>query len=93
MNINESLITAICNEKTDVVRSLLTQGANPNHALDSADVKPLHFAAQTGNHAITQLLLEHGAERSAKTNPDGQSAADIATLHKHEHLLALLQTA
>ena len=91
MEINDALINAIIAEDHQQVQTLLTAGANPNMTLDRAEVRPLHFAAQTGNHDITALLLNHGADLHARTNPDGQRPFDIAKLHGHQHLFPLLQ--
>lgn len=45
-----------------VVRTLLERGANPNIRDEGDNAYPLHFAAERGDLAIVELLVEHGAD-------------------------------
>lgn len=48
-----------------VVRLLLERGADPNVRDEGDNAFPLHFAAESGNFPVIQLLVEHKAETTA----------------------------
>ena len=85
-----NLIDAINSLDMATVKRLLQGGVSPCGVLDSANVTPLHFAAQQNAIGIIRLLLSSGADRAAMTQPDGQTAFDIAKLHGHKEAMALL---
>ena len=60
----------------EIVRLLLAKGADPNAKSQSGGT-PLHTAAFTGERAVLDLLLGHGADARVR-NVQGKSAADIA---------------
>ena len=91
MTTQTKLIDAIINKDTLAVMRLLQAGACPQKALDSANVTPLHFAAQQNAVDIIKILLKAGADLTATTLPDGQTAYDIAQLHGHQAALQLLK--
>ncbi len=86
-----NLIEAVIHNNVNAVRDALEQGADPNGCLDPANVTPLHFAAQHNAADVVPLLITAGAKVNAKTIPDGQTALDIARLHKHERIANLLE--
>ena len=86
----ELLIEAIINNNINEVSLLLKKNINPNHSLDSANVTPLHFAAQSNHTHIAEKLIKHGADPLAQTQPDGETPLDIAKLHQHTAMINLL---
>jgi hypothetical protein len=44
------------------VRTLLARGADPNVRDEGDNAYPIHFAAERGELAIVELLVEHGAD-------------------------------
>lgn len=86
------LIDAITVRNKNKVTSLLQQGVSPCGALDSANVTPLHFAAQSNAIEIIKLLILAGADVEAMTQPDGETAYDVARLHGHQEAMVLLKT-
>lgn len=86
-----NLIEAVIHNDVNSVRTALEQGADPNACLDPANVTPLHFAAQHNAMDVVPLLVTAGAKVNAQTIPDGQTALDVARLHKHEKMARLLE--
>ncbi len=86
-----NLIEAVIHNDLKRVRVELENGADPNGCLDPALVTPLHFAAQHNAVDVVPLLLTAGAKIHAKTFPDGQTALDIARLHRHDAMVRLLE--
>ena len=86
----EALVDAIMQGNVGHVSALLDAGASPQLALDSANVTPLHFAAQGEDVRIVKVLLKRGASKQAKTHPDGQTPRDIALMHAHHDMLSML---
>jgi ankyrin repeat protein len=86
----EALVDAIMLGNVGHVSALLDAGASPQLALDSANVTPLHFAAQGEDVRIVKVLLKRGASKQAKTYPDGQTPRDIALMHAHHDMLCIL---
>jgi len=84
------LISAVMNNNAGQVKSLLDQGASPTHSLDSANVTPLHYAAQHNALNCIPQLIEAGADINAITEPDGQTAIEIALLHRFPQIVQLL---
>jgi ankyrin repeat protein len=86
-----------------MVRVLLEGGANPNYKTPgnyynqkdfmwnntSAGVTPLHITAENGYFALTQILLEHGADPHIARS-DSALAADIARTNGHPAVAALI---
>lgn len=71
-------------------RLLLQQGANVNAQASGEDNKtPLHNAAESGAKPLVQELLNHGADRAARTST-GQTPLDMAKANNHSDLFALL---
>lgn len=55
-------------DKVDLVRRLLENGANPNAKDSTWDTPALCFALDSGIPELVELLLEHGAKTKAKTS-------------------------
>lgn len=61
------LITAVIDDRYDLVTFLLKEGANPN-LTTVAGGSPLSFSAGMGNYKMVKLLLEFGADPLIKAN-------------------------
>ena len=63
----------------DTAELLLDRGADPNVVAENPEliVTPLHSAAAGAHAAIVELLLEHGAARTAQSD-EGKTAAELA---------------
>ena len=85
------LIDAINNGNVVQVKRLLQQGVVPRGGLDSANITPLHFAAQQGSVGVVKILLAAGADVTETTQPDGETAYDIARIYGHLDVMALLK--
>jgi ankyrin repeat protein len=68
--------SAAASGRADLVKLVLTAGADPN-ARQMAGYTALHAAAAHHNVEMTQALLDAGADPSLRSD-DGQSAADTA---------------
>lgn len=84
------LINAIINHDSCKVNELLNAGIDPNKSIDSNQITALHFAAQINALTIVPLLIQAGADIDAQTEPNGQTALDIACAHKHIKMVDLL---
>ncbi len=84
------LISAVQENNVEQVKSLLDEGADPNHTLDQANVTALHYAAQHNALNCIPLLVDAGADLYAKTEPDGQIPVEISLLHQHRQVTQLL---
>ena len=71
------LISAIQHKDIRTVKYLLQEKkVNPNQREDDAGLTPLHYACQTKNPEMIQLLLDHGADPSQCTD-DGVFPLDL----------------
>jgi ankyrin repeat protein len=52
---------------------------------------PLHIAAANGNFEIVRLLVEQGADWSARDS-EGQTAADVAARNHHREIARYLRS-
>lgn len=86
----EHLIEAVIADNAAQVQQLLDSGLDPNGCEDSAQVRPLHFAAQHNSLASAKVLIQAGASVDAKT-ADGVTPLEIAMLHSHQAMVELLQ--
>ena len=60
--IYDALYMAINNEDEDLVKQLLTMGADPNRPYNENGLCPLAASCNVNNVAIASLLLKHGAQ-------------------------------
>ncbi len=88
----QELIDAVIADDVNAVKTLLETGINPNMVLDADHITPLHFAAQNNSCQVIPLLLAAGANIYAKTAEDGVTPLEVAKLHKHPKIVALLTT-
>ena len=77
------------NRKIGRVKQLLKDGADPNIA-ENNGTTPLMEAASGGAFDLVNLLLENGADRTARDN-FGHNAADYAQAQNHVKLAEFLR--
>lgn len=68
----KEILWAAVKGETALVKSLLEQNPQLAFAKDADGYSPLHRACYENHYHIAQLLLEHGADISARTNQDWQ---------------------
>ncbi|MBV8631926.1 MAG: ankyrin repeat domain-containing protein [Silvibacterium sp.] len=86
---NQALHACIAlGNSVEVARLLIEAGANVN-ATAAGGYAPLHIAASNGNRDMVVLLLENGADRTARCDQD-KTAADYARERGHAEVVALL---
>ena len=89
-------LTAIDNEKSDVVRELLDSGINPDKdPLPSGNpfegAYPIHLAIVKGNKEIVQILLDSGAQIDLKAkNKDEATPLHWAAFFGQKDIVSLL---
>ena len=88
--LSSRLIRAVINNDVKLVGYLLNRGANPNSALDRANITPLHYAALNNALEVIPLLVEAGAILEAETQPEGYTAIEIAFLHGNYQIAMVL---
>jgi ankyrin repeat protein len=76
----------------EIGRILIELGADV-HLVDQYGRTALWFAAERGLADIATLLLKAGADVNATDTADGLSAMDVALLHKHQEVAAILRQA
>lgn len=84
------LIEAVINNDVAKVKELLANGADPNLTLDKAQITPLHFAAQRNCLEVVPPLIAAGANLNARIKPDDHTPLDVARMHDHREMVALL---
>lgn len=86
----EQLIEAVVDNNLTLIKDLLQKGVDPNDYIDDAKLRPLHFAAQNNSLEAAKLLITAGADVNACTEPDGETALDIAKLYGHKKFVDFL---
>ncbi|HLJ42062.1 MAG TPA: ankyrin repeat domain-containing protein [Candidatus Acidoferrales bacterium] len=84
-----ALTGAVARGDAEIVRLLLSHGANAAHRY-GAGYSALHEAAAGGKLEIAKLLLDHGADSSARTD-DGQTPLSMAEAKGQTDAAALLR--
>jgi len=87
----EKLVDAVIESDIELIKALLQGGTDPNGVVDSACLRPLHFAAQNNGVEAAKLLLAAGADVTLRTEPDHDTPFDIAKLFNHKDFMELLQ--
>lgn len=75
--------------KVEMLRQLLTEGADANGKSDTNGATPLHAAAAWGHRDVTELLLAKGADVNARDG-NGMTPLHFAANGDHKALSALL---
>jgi ankyrin repeat protein len=87
---NKNLITAIKTNNIEMVKRVLTSGADPNaRDFDENGLRLLNIAAAIGSKPIVELLLKYGAEIDAKSGGH-QTALMEAASRGHLDIVSLL---
>ena len=73
----------------DIVRYLVSQGANVNLGTRANHSTPLHRASQQGHLAIVEYLLERGADAHI-LDCRGKTALHLAASYNHVEICKLL---
>lgn len=87
----EHLIEAVIKDDVAQVQQLLDSGLDPNGWEDTAQVRPLHYAAQHNSWASAKVLIKAGAMVDART-ADGITPLEVAKLHSGPDMVELLKT-
>ncbi|MBO5481771.1 MAG: ankyrin repeat domain-containing protein [Spirochaetaceae bacterium] len=92
--LNEDLLTAIQRGNFDMVKSLISQGADVNYATIQGN-SPLTYAVYSGDIEIIKFLLQKGADPNKKNRAIGggeNSAVTFARyIVKNERLATFLE--
>lgn len=86
-----SLATSIFHGSNNVAEVLLTKTALPVNFQGQTGNTALMFAAQWGNRAMVQYLLDNGADVGLK-NTAGESAVALALKNGHRDIAVLLRS-
>ncbi|HEV2491262.1 MAG TPA: ankyrin repeat domain-containing protein [Candidatus Acidoferrales bacterium] len=84
-----ALSGAVARGDAEIVRMLLSHGANARHRYGQG-YSPLHEAAASGKLEIVKLLLAHGADANAATD-DGHTPLTMAEAKGQAEAAALLR--
>lgn len=87
---NEELIKAARNGDEKIVKTLLENGANVNHA-NQFGYTALMWAANNGHLEIVKTLLANGANIKA-VNKYGETALTLAKSNGHLEIVKILET-
>jgi len=85
----KSLHQVVASGDIDLVRSLLSKGADVN-AKDRSGRTPLHYAARWGHKDVAELLLAKDADVNVKDNR-GQTPLSLAEEEEHKEIVELLR--
>ena len=80
--LNEDLLTAIQRGNFDMVKSLISQGADVNYATMDGN-SPLTFAVYSGDMEIIKFLLEKGADPNKKNHVIGGGEISAVTFARY----------
>ena len=87
------LLTAIEEERSDVVQELLASGIDPNNDAGPNGEYPLHLAVIKGDKEIVQILLDGGAaiDLKAKNKDEATPLAWAAFFGQKDMVLLLIE--
>lgn len=86
---NQALHAVLALSKdTAVIRLLIERGADVN-AVQTAGYRPLHQAAVAGREELVRMLLDAGADRTARCDR-GKTPAEYARERSHDSVAAML---
>lgn len=77
----QALHAAVAGRNMEIVRAVLSVGANPN-APQQAGFRPIHEAGANANRELAELLIANGADPML-TNDEGKTAIDLAREKGH----------
>ncbi len=83
------IFNSIANEEVDETARLLQGDPSLINTRDESHRTPLHAASAGGNPALTELLINHGADLDA-TDSIGWTPLHVATYHGNTQVMELL---
>lgn len=86
----QAIHAAVASKNLDIVRAVLDAGADPN-AAQQQGFRPMHESGSSGNRALAELLMQHGADPTVK-NDDGKSTIDFAREKGHTEFATWLES-
>jgi ankyrin repeat protein len=86
---NTPLCIAVREGKLEMVRLLVSHGADVNAHYNEFNLTPLHRASADGQREMVKLLLSKGAKLNVK-NRDGYTPLKIAKLYRRKDIYELL---
>jgi uncharacterized protein len=86
----QAIHAAVASKNLDIVRAVLEAGADPN-AAQQQGFRPMHESGSSGNRALAELLMQHGADPALK-NDDGKSTIDYARDKGHTEFATWLDS-
>ena len=85
----QAIHAAVASKNLDIVRAVLEAGADPN-ATQQQGFRPMHEPGSSGNRALAELLMQHGADPTLK-NDDGKTTIDYARDKGHTEFATWLE--
>ena len=86
---NRALHLAAREGKTDIVRKLIARNADINAVNIMNRMTPLHYAVDAGQKSMVEILLDNGADISARDSAS-RTALGLAISRKHDETAILL---
>lgn len=93
-SLEPSLMEACSTGNVDLVKKLLNEGANVNYRDNSnkfiKNRTPIHIAVNEGHGEVVKLLLDNGADFTARTSPGGMQPLHDAAYEGFKDIAQLL---